>query len=174
MKPYQELTYNEFNSIVDEYNIIKKEIRTLANNKANYSKTHLITEDYMNQYKNQLKDLQDRYKYFEIPYICNNCNKVFNLSFTNFKKLIKDPNYKFCCSKSCATTLKDNLYYTNTSKTLLNKRNKKISETFKQKINEDENFKNLLKENGRKNLENYWKDKTPEERSEINKRKGLK
>lgn len=106
-----------------------------------------------------------------MKYICDWCQKEFEMKSNQIRNYKKDPNKKFFCDISCSGK-----YYAKKShegKTIEQEQSRrdKISKTLKEKeiyLSEEER-----KIRGER-LNNYWKDLTPEQRSLRNKKNAIK
>lgn len=99
---WQELNDKEKQEIITTYNTIKQKIRKLANQKTNYEKKQLYTEEQQIEYRNSVEILQKQYNDIKVYYKCNYCDKTFQLTLDKLKLLIKDSNKLLFCSVSCS------------------------------------------------------------------------
>ena len=164
---WQELTKEQKLQIENTYKNISKQIQSLNANKANYEKTQKYTEQQTLLYKQQIQDLQKQYENININYRCDFCNNIIELPFSKLKLLIKGNTKPIFCSRSCSGKYYANKQHNERTQEQQNKINSKISNTLKNNSNKLTPEQFQLKIN---NLNKYWKNLTPEQRSIRNKK----
>lgn len=162
MNIWQDMSNIEQYNLINKYNEIKTQIQKLNSKKANYEKKLKYTEQENLIYNMSIRKLQEQYNLLEVYYRCLNCNKIFRLTFTQIKALIKNSNKLLFCSTRCSGQFyakKQHKEETDEQKSL---KNLKISNTLKQR----EKFLSQEEKDNRCNrLNAYWNDMGIKERS---------
>ena len=171
MRNWYEMSNNEKDTVKEEYNIIKKQIRSLANIKVNREKKQKYSDKELELYIKQKEQLQQKYNEFELYCTCNSCGKIINIDNKRLKDLLKNYDKKLYCTSACAARQVGKEYKQNVTEEQKQIINQKISNTLKNReISLTDEQKQLKVER----LNSYWKDLTPEQRSIRNKANAIK
>lgn len=119
---------------------------------------------------NSISGIQSTYKsemanHNYIHNICENCGNRFELTHSQILQLRNNKNKVIFCSKQCAGSFSAKKRHQN--ETIETKKiiNKKISETLKKR---EINLSDIEKQKRTEQLNSYWKELTPEQRSKRN------
>lgn len=170
MNIWNKMNDEQRRDIKEQFNNIKKEIKHISTVKGNLNGKDPNSSQ-IQIYDEQIKKLQDNYNDIQINYECSQCGNIFEVSLSNLKLLIKEPDKKLFCCKSCS-----GIYYANKQRkeeTPEAKRLKieKISNTLKNRNAELTEYEKSEKYGT--GLKQYWSQYTAEERSSINKRNAI-
>lgn len=168
---WQDMSEQDKKQLLDKYNDVKHRIKKLNSEKANKQKTHIFTDKETEEYDNKIKELQNEYDNLDVQYRCDMCYTVIQLPLDKIKQLLKSSDKPIFCSKTCSGKYYAIKSHKNKTKEQELERNKKISETLKNRENE---LTNEQKKQRLDNLNNYWSNFTSDQRSEINKQSAIK
>ena len=163
---WQNMSDLDKEKVVNEYEYIRKQIKSLNSIKANTEKKRLYTEQETLQYNHNIKKLQEKYNNIEIYYKCSYCNNLIKLPFDKIKNLLKGNMKPLFCSRKCSGIYYAKKQHASYSEEDNKVRNIKISNTIK--VHEN----NLSKEQKLKKystLNSYRKDLDGDQRSRRNK-----
>lgn len=163
---WQDMSDIEKNEIKDQYESIRKQIKSLNAIKANDEKKRKYSDQENEEYNDKILELQKQYDNIEVYYRCDYCNNKIKLSLDKIKTLVKDKAKPIFCNRKCS-----GIYYANKShegKTEQDKFecNMKISHTLRNRelyLSEEEK---LIRS---KKLNKFWNDLDKEQRSKRNK-----
>ena len=179
---WNELTEQQQNNLISQYKDIKYQIKKLNSEKANKEKICKYTPEQTKEYNEQIKELQSKYDKLDIYYKCNCCGNVFKTSLSQIKTLFKDREKLLFCSRKCSGIFYAIKSHKGKTKEQELERNKKISETLKNKETkltetqkqqrlekyEDENYNNTKQSKQINICKNCNKEFTLTKQQELN------
>ena len=168
---WQDMSISEKDNIKNQYESIRKQIKSLNAIKANNEKKQKYTLEQNEEYNNNILKLQKQYDNIEVYYRCDHCNNEIKLPLDKIKILIKNKAKPIFCSRKCSGIYYANKSYEGKTKKERFERNAKISKTLKEKefkISEEEKILRIQKLNA------FWKTLNKEQRSKRNKKAAIK
>ena len=163
---WQDMPDIERNNIKDQYESIRKQIKSLNAIKANDEKKSKYSDQENKKYNDKIIELQKQYNNIKVYYRCDYCNKEIKLSLDKIKTLIKNKAKPIFCNRKCSGIYYANKSHEGKTEEEIRARKDKISKTLKvREIHLSEEEKKIRKIN----LNKYWKEMSKEERSLRNK-----
>lgn len=163
---WQDMSFDDKQTLINKYNDIRKNIKKLNSAKANTEKKAKYTELQLKDYNDKVKELQEQYNEIKIQYRCDYCNSIIDLPFDKIKNLLKGKEDPIFCDRKCSGSYYAYKSHEGKTEKQEQERRDKISKSLKE-YETTLSFKE--KQNKYLKLNSFWNNLDKEERSNRNK-----